>query len=101
MKIGPSANRLVPCYPFDMTRTEAIAIITDKLASLDDERVMTVADIVQDMVAATAGALDLSDAERAAIERSKEDFKAGRTYSGDQYHAEMTAFMADLKSKHR
>jgi hypothetical protein len=70
---GPSANRLVPGYPVNMTRTEA---------------------------AATAMALDLTDAERAAIECSKEDFKAGRTYSNDQYHAEMTAFMADLKSKH-
>lgn len=84
-----------------MTRTEAIAIITAKLATLDDERVMTVADIVQDMANPTAAALNLTDAERAAIERSKEDFKAGRTYSGDQYHAEMTAFMAELKSKHR
>jgi hypothetical protein len=83
-----------------MTRTEAIAIITSKLASLDDERVMTVADIVQDMAAPSAVALDLTDAERAAIERSKEDFKAGRTYSSIQYHAEMTAFVADLKSKH-
>jgi hypothetical protein len=84
-----------------MTRTEAIAIITAKLASLDDERVMTVADIVQDMANPTAAAIDLTDAERAAIERSKEDFKSGRTYSSDQYRAEMTAFMADLKSKHR
>jgi hypothetical protein len=83
-----------------MTRTEAIAIITAKLASLDDERVMTVADIVKDMADTTAAALDLTDAERAAIERSKEDFEAGRTYSNDRYHAEMTAFMADLKSKH-
>jgi hypothetical protein len=84
-----------------MTRTEAIAIIAAKLAALDDERVMTVADIVQDMANPTVTALDLTDAERAAIERSKEDFKAGRTYSDDQYHAEMTAFMAGLKSKHR
>ena len=84
-----------------MTRTEAIAIITSKLASLDDERVMTVADIVQDMANTTTVVLDLTDTERAAIERSKEDFKSGRTYTSDQYHAEMTAFMADLKSKHR
>jgi hypothetical protein len=85
----PNANRLVPCYLVNMTRIEAIAIITSKLA-----------DIVQDMAAPTAVALDLTDAERAAIERSKEDFKAGRTYSSTQYHAEMTAFIADLKSKH-
>jgi len=86
-----AANLPVPCY--------AIAIITAKLASLDDERVMTVADIVQDMAAPTAPALDLTYAERAAIERSKEDFKAGRTYTNDQYHAEMTAFMAGLNAR--
>jgi hypothetical protein len=84
-----------------MTRTEAIAIITAKLASLDDERVKTVADIVQDMANTNAVGLDLTDAERAAIERSKEDFKSGQTYSNDEYHAEMTTFMADLKSKPR
>jgi hypothetical protein len=84
-----------------MNRTEAIAIITAKLAALDDEHVVTVADIVQDMANPTGTTLKLTAAERAAIERSKEDFKAGRTYSGDQYHAEMTAFMAEIKSKHR
>jgi hypothetical protein len=89
----------VLCYVFDMTRTEAIAIITAKLAALDDERVITVADIVQDMVGPAAPALNLTDEERAAIQRSKEDFKAGRTYSSDQYHTEMTAFMTELKSK--
>ncbi len=83
-----------------MNRTEAIAIITAKLASLDDERLMTVVDIVQEMAEPAAAPLDLTDEERAAIERSKEDFKAGRTYSSDQYHAEMTTFMAALKSKH-
>jgi hypothetical protein len=83
-----------------MTRIEAIAIITAKLASFDDERVMTVADIVQDMADPTMVAFDFTDAERTAIERSKEDFNTGRTYSSDQYHTEMTAFMADLKSKY-
>ena len=32
-----------------MTRTEAIAIITTKLASLDDEQVTMLADIAQDL----------------------------------------------------
>jgi hypothetical protein len=84
-----------------MTRAEAIDIITANLATLDDERVMTVADIVKDMAHPTVAALNLTDAERAAIERSKEDFKGGRTYPSDQYHAEMTALMVELKSKHR
>lgn len=83
-----------------MTRTQAIAIITKKLASLDDEGVMAVADIVQDMAEPSAVALDLTDDERAAIERSKADFKEGRTYTNDEYHADMAIFMSDLKSKH-
>ena len=40
---GPGANLLMPWYPFNMTRTEANAIIAADFASLDDERVMTVA----------------------------------------------------------
>ena len=83
-----------------MTRTEAIAIITAKLAVLDDEHVTTVAEIVEDMTKPTETTLNLTEAERAAIERSKEDFKTGRTCLGDLYHAEMTAFMAAIKSKH-
>ena len=33
----------MPWYPFNMTRTEANAIIAADFASLDNERVMTVA----------------------------------------------------------
>jgi hypothetical protein len=84
-----------------MTRTEAIAMITARLAALDDDHVMTVADIVEDMANPTEPTLDLTDAERAGIERSKEDFKAGRTYSDDRYRAEINAFMAEMQSKHR
>jgi hypothetical protein len=65
-----------------MTRSEAIAIITSKLEALDDERVITVADIVQDMANPAAPALNLTDTERAAIERSKDDFKARRHVLG-------------------
>ena len=76
-----------------MTRTQLIAIITTELALLDDERVMAVAR-PREVV------LDLTDADRAAIERSKEDTKQGRTYSNDEYHADMAMFMADIKSQH-
>ena len=74
---GSDATLPALCY-LNMTRTEAIAIITAKLASLDDGG-LTVADIVQDMADPTSPTLDLTDAERAAIERL-EDFKVGRTY---------------------
>jgi hypothetical protein len=101
---APGAKPRAPCYLFPMTRTEAITMITAKLASLDDERVMTVADIVQDMAEPTladtdAAVLELTDADLAAIARAKDDFKAGRTYTDQQYQAEMAAFMADLTSK--
>ena len=65
------------------------------------EHVLTVAEIVQDMEKAPSVALTLTDSDRAAIERSKEDFRTGRTYTNDEYHAEMTVFMAELKSKYR
>jgi hypothetical protein len=79
-----------------MTRTEAIAIITAKLSSLDDERVMTVADIVQDMAQPDDLPRELTPRELALIEQSKEDFKAGRTYSLDEARAMTDAFLAPL-----
>lgn len=94
-------SRDLPYQTDLMTRTQVIALITAKLALLDDERVMAVADIVQDMAQPSPVPLDLSDVEHAAIQRSKEDFKQGRTYSNDEYHAEMAMFIADLKSKHQ
>ena len=67
-----------------MTRTDAIAIITAKLASLDDERVMTVANFVQSIDEAQQPLRKLTLRERALLEQSKEDFKAGHTYSNDE-----------------
>ena len=75
-----------------MTRTEAIAIITAKLAGLDDDGIETVAAIVQSM----DGDLprELTTRELALIEQSKEDFKAGRTYSLDEMDAYLDAAAA-------
>ncbi len=84
-----------------MTRTEAIAIITKKLASFDDERVMTVAEIVQDMDTASLLPRKLSDRELALIERSKADFRDGRTYSIDEIRAHSDAHIASLKAKYQ
>ncbi len=82
-----------------MTRTEAIAIITANLTKLDD---IAVAELANHVQASTMPFVlrDLTDDERAAIERSREDFKAGRTYSVDEYRAEMDAFMATLRAKY-
>ena len=83
-----------------MTRTEAIAIINAQLACFDDERIMTVAEIVQDMSVPVAVPLRLSAEELAGIEQSKEDFKAGRTYSVDEARAISDAFLLSLKTKY-
>ena len=75
-----------------MTRTEAIAIITAKLADLDDERVEAVAAIVQSM----DGDLprELTARELALIEQSKQDFEAGRTYTLDEMDTYLDAAAA-------
>ena len=89
-----------------MNREEAIAIITSQLASLDDEEVQTVADMVTSMATealdATDGILprELTARELALIEQSKEDFRLGRTYSADEYRAEIDTFMASLHAKY-
>ena len=84
-----------------MTRTEAIAIITEKLSSLDDERVMTVADIVQDMAKTDDLPRHLTPRELALIEQSKEDFKAGRAYSLAEARAMTDAFLPPLACQSR
>ena len=66
-----------------MTRTEAIALITARLASLDDDRLQTVADIVQDY-ASTTLQRPLSDREKSLLDQSRDDFAAGRTMTMDQ-----------------
>jgi hypothetical protein len=49
---------------------------------------------------ATGGVpLELTDNEAAALERSQEDFKAGRTLSFDEMRAATDAFLAGLRSK--
>jgi hypothetical protein len=82
-----------------MTRTQAIAIIKETLASLDDEGVEAVAEFAQSM----GRPLDMSQLtpeELAGIERSKADFREGRTVGLEEYRSEMDAFMQRLKAKY-
>ena len=83
-----------------MTRTEAIAIINKKLADLDDEAVLTVADIVQDMDTASTLPRKLTARELELIEQSKADFREGRTYSIDEARARSDAFLQSLRAKY-
>ena len=77
-----------------MTRTEAIAIITAALPSLDDEHVETVAGIVQDMALTDDLPRELTAHELSLIEQSKEDFRTGRTLSVDEARTRTDTFLA-------
>ena len=81
-----------------MTRLEAIAAINAKLAALDDARVLTVAEMIDDI--ATATVRPLTARELALIEQSKEDFAAGRTYSVDEVRAHSDTIIRALCDKH-
>ena len=83
-----------------MTRAQAIAAINAKLSSLDDERVQAVAAIVDDIAADGDFPRALTARELALIEQSKEDFKAGRVVSQEEYRAEMDAFLLQRRSKY-
>jgi hypothetical protein len=79
-----------------MTRTEALAKIQAALPALADEQV----DALAEMVAAwaeTREPLDLTPEELAGIERSREDFKDGRTYTSAEARALTKTFLAELE----
>ena len=83
-----------------MTRTEAIAIITATLPKLDDARVADLAKLVQAAAEPATPFRDLTGEERAGLASAAEDFKAGRTYTPEQYRAEMDDFMARMQAKY-
>ena len=83
-----------------MTRSEAIAVIVASLPRLDDASVSDLAELVQSSMQETDPPLSVSEETRAAIQRSKEDFKAGRVVLPNEYKLRMDAFMADLEAKY-
>ena len=82
-----------------MTRTEAISVIADKLASLDDEGVLSLAEHAEDLADARA-VRSLTERELALIEQAKADFTAGRTYTMEEARALSDAFIAGLRAKY-
>jgi hypothetical protein len=71
--------------------------IVELWPSLSEEARRTLTEIAEN---ATDGApLQLTDGEAAALERSREDFKAGRALSFDEMRAATDAFLAGLRSK--
>ncbi len=83
-----------------MTRNQAIAMINERLASLDDERVMAAADMISELAATGRPLRRLTDRELSLIEQSKEDFSAGRTYSIDAARAHSDKFIESLRRKY-
>ncbi len=77
-----------------MDRTETISRITARLATLDDAGVEAVADFVEDVATSDGLPRPLTDRELALIEQSKQDFKAGRTFSPDEARAYIDAGLA-------
>lgn len=80
-----------------MSRAETIAIITSKLASLDDERLRVIAELVQDTESVMPR--ELSERERALLEQSKADFRDGRTYTLDEARSYVDAALAERRAK--
>ena len=79
-----------------MTRADAINSITTKLAELaelDDEGLNTLVEIATSL-SEPISEFRFTPAERAAIERSREDFRAGRTFSHDEAVAYTDAALA-------
>lgn len=71
--------------------------IVELWPSLSEEARRTLTEIAE---RATGGvALELTDGEAAALEQSRDDFKAGRTLSFDEMRAATDAFLAGLRSK--
>jgi hypothetical protein len=71
-------------------------IINSKLASLDDDKILTVADIVQSIDAAPLPGRQLSARERGLLAQSKNDFAAGRSYSHEQLTEMLDARLGKL-----
>lgn len=88
-----------------MDRSEIIDLIRSTAAELDDERMQVLLNVAQtladkasqDTTATPSRAL--TPRELAGIEQSKADFAQGRVLDQQQYDAEMSGFMAQLKSE--
>ena len=72
--------------------------IVELWPSLTDAARRSLIDIAEG-IAATPSKLALTDDERAAVERSRQDFRNGRVLSEDEYRHSMNVFMRSLPRK--
>lgn len=77
-----------------MTRAEAIAIIEKGLAEADDDTIERAAELFRGAGVGSVLGRQLSDREKALIERSKADFAAGQTVTLEESRARTDALFA-------
>ena len=82
-----------------MTRTQTITAIAEKLASLGDDELLSVAEHVDDLTG-RGGLRSLTQRELGLIEQSKADFAAGRTYSLEEARAASDALIKGWRKKY-
>ena len=73
-----------------MGRRESIELIQSKLELLGEEELQAIVELTS-RLAERSEPYELTEEERAGIERSREDFKAGRTYTFDEAKAFLEA----------
>lgn len=78
-----------------MNRTEALMSLNRSLDNLDDDQVAHLAEVAADMAANE----EFTEKELAEIERAREDFKAGRTFTIDEIRARSDAFLRNLSRR--
>ena len=74
-----------------MSRDEAIAILNATIARLPDDKVEALAEVARSLANQTPPAPVLGATDLAAIERAKDDFRAGRTYTPQEARAYLDA----------
>lgn len=70
-----------------MSRNEAIAILNATIARLPDHKVEALAEMARSLADPAPLAPMLGEADLAAIERARQDFREGRAYAPDEARA--------------
>ena len=83
-----------------MTRAQALTTIAANLSRLGEAELETLVQVTSSWVQ-PASTIKFTDAERAAIEQSRDDFKAGRTLTLDEAEARTDAFLAERRAARR
>lgn len=78
-----------------MTRSEAIAIIEQSIASADEATLAAAARLFKSASADPDLPRPLTADELASIEQARDDFKAGRTYTSQ----EVRSYLADRRAR--